>query len=66
PTGAAVRHAVARQESVFLNATEMESCPLISIDHAVMERTAQGVVVGVDMGWSDLGTWPAILRNRWR
>jgi mannose-1-phosphate guanylyltransferase/mannose-6-phosphate isomerase len=65
PTGAAVRHAVARQESVFLNAAKLESCPSISIDRAIMERTAQGVVVGVDMGWSDLGTWPAVLGN-WR
>jgi mannose-1-phosphate guanylyltransferase len=31
-----------------------------------MERTAAGVVVGVDMGWSDLGTWPALLGNLWR
>ena len=34
--------------------------PSISIDHAVMEHTADAVVVPVDMGWSDLGSWQAL------
>lgn len=32
----------------------------ISIDHAVMERTRRGVVVPVQMGWSDVGAWDAV------
>jgi mannose-1-phosphate guanylyltransferase/mannose-6-phosphate isomerase len=32
----------------------------ISIDYAVMERTAKAAVVPVDMGWSDIGSWEAL------
>ena len=34
--------------------------PAISIDHAVMEKTEAAAVVPVDMGWSDVGSWPAL------
>jgi mannose-1-phosphate guanylyltransferase/mannose-6-phosphate isomerase len=32
----------------------------ISIDHGIMERTDDGVVVPVDMQWSDIGSWDAV------
>jgi len=32
----------------------------ISIDYAVMERTDKAVVVPVEMGWSDIGSWEAL------
>lgn len=32
----------------------------ISIDHGIMERTTRGVVVPVDMQWSDVGSWDAV------
>ena len=32
----------------------------ISIDHAIMENTARGVVVPVQMQWSDVGAWDAV------
>lgn len=32
----------------------------ISIDHGVMEKTARGVVVPVEMQWSDVGAWDAV------
>ena len=32
----------------------------ISIDNGIMERTSRGVVVPVDMDWSDVGAWDAI------
>lgn len=32
----------------------------ISIDHAVMEKTTRGVVVPVQMDWSDVGSWDAV------
>ena len=35
-------------------------CPAESIDRAVMENTHRGVVVPADMGWSDVGSWPAL------
>ena len=34
--------------------------PRISIDHAVMEKTADAAVVPLDTGWSDLGSWSAL------
>jgi mannose-1-phosphate guanylyltransferase/mannose-6-phosphate isomerase len=32
----------------------------ISIDYAVMEKTARAAVVPVDCGWSDIGSWHAV------
>jgi mannose-1-phosphate guanylyltransferase/mannose-6-phosphate isomerase len=32
----------------------------ISIDHGIMEKTERCVVVPVDMGWSDVGSWQAL------
>ena len=37
-----------------------ERCPHDSIDHAVMEHTSRGVVVSLDAGWSDIGSWPSL------
>ncbi len=35
-------------------------CPDDSIDYAVMEHTKLGVVVPMDAGWSDVGSWSAL------
>ena len=35
--------------------------PNISLDHGILERADNVVVVPVDVGWSDLGTWGAFL-----
>jgi mannose-1-phosphate guanylyltransferase/mannose-6-phosphate isomerase len=32
----------------------------ISIDHAIMEKTQHGVVVPVEMDWSDVGAWDSV------
>src|SRR4029078_7106264 len=32
----------------------------ISIDHGVMDKTTRGVVVPVEMQWSDVGAWDAV------
>ena len=34
--------------------------PNVSIDHGIMEKTDRTVVVPVDMGWSDVGSWEAL------
>lgn len=34
--------------------------PDISLDYAIMERSARVVVVPADIGWSDIGSWNAI------
>lgn len=35
-----------------------------SIDYAVMEKTSRAAVVPVAMGWSDIGSWPALQKAR--
>tara|TARA_Y100000589_G_scaffold180005_1_gene170412 strand:+ start:3981 stop:5423 length:1443 start_codon:yes stop_codon:yes gene_type:complete len=35
-------------------------CPNISIDKAVMEKTKNGIVFPLDVGWSDIGSWEAV------
>ena len=37
-----------------------EACPDDSVDYAVMEKTADAVVVPMDCGWSDVGSWSAL------
>ncbi len=32
----------------------------ISLDYAVMQKTRRGLVVPVDMGWSDVGSWSSV------
>ncbi len=36
------------------------SCPEDSIDYAVMEKTTDAVVVPLDAGWSDVGSWSSL------
>ena len=38
----------------------LADAPSISIDHGIMEKTDRAVVVSVDMGWSDVGSWEAL------
>lgn len=35
-------------------------CPSDSFDYAIMENINHGIVVPLDVGWSDIGTWSAI------
>lgn len=44
-----------------LDADSFLQCPDDSIDYAVMEKTGKGVVVPVDIGWNDIGSWSALL-----
>lgn len=37
-----------------------EACPSDSVDYAVMEKTAEAVVVPMEAGWSDVGSWSAL------
>ncbi len=41
-------------KEIFLN------CPSDSIDYAVMEKTDQGIVIPLDAGWNDIGSWSAL------
>ena len=46
-----------------LAAAEFARCPSDSIDYAVMEKTRDAVVVPLDAGWSDVGSWAALHDN---
>ncbi len=45
---------------VRLDAEAFVACPKDSIDYAVMEKTADAVVIPLDAGWSDVGSWSAL------
>jgi mannose-1-phosphate guanylyltransferase/mannose-6-phosphate isomerase len=45
---------------VRLDRQAFAACPADSIDYAVMERTDAAMVLPVDIGWSDLGSWSAL------
>lgn len=45
---------------VRVNKNTFEACDSESIDYAVMENTADAVVVPMDAGWSDLGSWSSL------
>lgn len=36
------------------------ACPADSIDYAVMEKTDKAVVIPLDAGWNDVGSWSAL------
>lgn len=43
-----------------INKEKFSECPSESIDYAVMENTADAVVVPMDAGWSDIGSWSSL------
>lgn len=51
------------EREVAFIAREFPACPAISIDYALMEKASNVYVESVDPGWSDLGTWSALLDN---
>lgn len=58
----AVDHGV-REGVILTLGARFESCAPLSIDTALMERSDKTLVVPVDLDWSDLGTWPAIVQK---
>jgi len=43
-----------------VNKDKFTACPSESVDYAVMEKTADAVVVPMDSGWSDIGSWSSL------
>jgi len=43
-----------------LDKASFEKCTDISIDIAVMEKTSRGIVIPLDAGWSDVGSWEVV------
>ncbi len=60
--GARAAFAAARRDGDFirLDRDAFAATPAESIDYAVMERTDAAMVLPVDIGWSDVGSWSAL------
>ncbi len=43
-----------------LDKVSFAKCEKISIDVAVMEKTTKGIVIPLDVGWSDVGSWEVV------
>lgn len=61
-----VANATADADFVRPDAAAFAASPSDSIDYAVMEKTAAGMMVPLDAGWSDVGSWAALHEVRER
>jgi mannose-1-phosphate guanylyltransferase/mannose-6-phosphate isomerase len=59
-TDTSVRTARRQGNSTHLHEVAYAQCPVLSIDHAVMEKSEVVSVVPVDAGWNDVGSWDAV------
>ena len=50
------------EEFMWINSNEFYKCPSDSIDYAVMEHTNNGVIIPLEAGWNDVGSW-SMLHN---
>jgi mannose-1-phosphate guanylyltransferase/mannose-6-phosphate isomerase len=57
---AAYRGARADLDFVRIDKPSFAGCRSESIDYAVMERTTDAVVLPLDAGWSDVGSWSSL------
>ena len=56
----ALAQAQADLDFMRLDPQSFEQSPDISIDYAVMEHTQHAVMIPLEAGWSDVGTWGAL------
>ena len=54
------RNATSDLDFLRLNAEQFNNCPNISLDKAVMEKTNLGIVIPMNVGWSDVGNWKSL------
>ncbi len=57
---AAQANATSDNDFLRLDRAAFEACPSDSIDYAVMEKTEHAVVLPIDVGWNDVGSWSAL------
>ena len=57
------QHKTTDLDFIRIGSQEFQQCPENSIDYAIMENTAQGVVVCLDVGWNDLGSWSSLWQS---
>jgi mannose-1-phosphate guanylyltransferase/mannose-6-phosphate isomerase len=56
----AINEAEVDNDFIRLNAQKFGESPSISIDYAVMEKTDSAIVIPLDAGWNDIGSWAAL------
>lgn len=49
-----------QQNFIRVDKESFSACPDESVDYAVMEKTTDAVVVPLDAGWNDIGSWAAL------
>lgn len=57
------QHKTTDLDFIRIGSQEFQQCPENSIDYAIMENTAQGVVVCLNVGWNDLGSWSSLWQS---
>ncbi|GFO81709.1 MAG: mannose-1-phosphate guanylyltransferase/mannose-6-phosphate isomerase [Methyloceanibacter sp.] len=57
---AAVADAYRDLDFLRLSESAFEACPPAPIDTAVIEHTSKAVVIPLDIGWSDVGSWSSL------
>jgi mannose-1-phosphate guanylyltransferase/mannose-6-phosphate isomerase len=50
----------AESDFFYLDHDAFAACPSDSIDYAVMEKTSHGVMIPLNAGWDDVGSWEAL------
>jgi len=55
-----VEMAEADMDFLRVNKVAFSGCPSVSVDYAVMEKTSDAVMVPMDAGWSDIGSWTSL------
>ena len=56
----AIQNAKRDLDFIRLDAAAFGRCPANSIDYAVMEQSERVVVLPLDAGWSDVGSWSSV------
>ena len=61
---ASVKTATVTGDVIALDGASFADLPSKSIDYALMERTAISAIVPASLGWSDIGSWSALVGYR--
>ncbi len=56
----AIDHGLEDRDFLHLDEAAFKTCPSDSVDYAVMEHTNAAVVIPLQAGWSDVGSWSAL------
>ena len=52
-----------RDNATFISSKDMDRCPSISIDYAVLEKTKRLKFFEIKSNWSDMGSWNAFFKE---